>query len=270
MKHSFLLSIAIATALFLGFTTTTIAQNAGAIKSAAVTYTDGTTTMVGFIAYDSSYTKKRPAILIAPEWWGLNDYTRNRAKQLAALGYVAFVIDYYANGTFTTNPTDAVALATPYYKDPQLAKKRFDAALATVKTYSDVDTNKIAAIGYCFGGSMIFNAAKQGENLKGIVSFHGGFTGVPLDKDLLKAKVLACHGANDQFVKAPEVAMFKKQMDSIGADYKFIDYPGATHAFSNPDATAIGIKYSMPIAYNEAADKGSFQAMMEFFDRIFK
>jgi dienelactone hydrolase len=270
MKRSIIVSITIATIFFLACSNAVVAQNAGSIKSESVTYTDGVTTMIGFIAYDSSNTKKRPAILIAPEWWGVTDYTRNRAKQLAALGYVAFVVDYYANGTVATNPTDAVALATPYYKDPQLAKKRFDAALATVKKYGDVDNDKIAALGYCFGGSMVLNAAKMGEDLKGVVSMHGGYIGVPLDKNLLKAKVLACHGADDQFIKAAEVATFKKQMDSIGADYKFIDYPGATHAFSNPEATALGKKFNMPIAYNEAADKDSFQAMTEFFERIFK
>jgi len=268
MKH--FLIVTAATIFFLVNSNVTMAQNAGSIKAESVTYTDGVSTLIGYVAYDSSNTKKRPAILIAPEWWGVTDYTRNRAKQLAALGYVAFVIDYYGNGTVATNPTDAVALATPYYKDPVLSKRRFDAALAQVKTYAVTDQSKVAAVGYCFGGSMIFNAAKMGEDIKGIADIHGGLVGVPPVKGVLKAKVLACHGADDQFIKAPEVAEFKSQMDSIGADYKFIDYPGATHAFSNPEATAVGKKFNMPIAYNEAADKGSFEAMTEFFDRIFK
>lgn len=268
MKQSIILSII--TIFLLSFAISIKAQNAAAIKSESVTYTDGVSTLIGYVAYDSSNIKKRPAILIVPEWWGVNDYTRGRAKQLAALGYVAFVVDYYGNGTVATNPTDAVALATPYYKNPQLAKGRFDAALAVVKTYSDVDTSNIAALGYCFGGSMVFNAAKMGENLKGIVSMHGGLVGVPPVKGLLKASVLACHGEDDQFIKESEVAEFKKQMDSIGADYKFIDYPGATHAFSNPDATALGKKWNMPIAYNEAADKASWIAMEEFLNKIFK
>ena len=265
-----LMIIAIATILFLAYSNSTIAQNVAGVKSESVTYTDGVSTLIGFVAYDSTNTKKRPAILIAPEWWGVTDYTRNRAKQLAAQGYIAFVVDYYGNGTVATNPTDAVALATPYYKDPQLSKRRFDAALAQVKTYSVTDPSKVAAVGYCFGGSMIFNAAKLGADVKGIADIHGGLLGVPPVKGELKAKVLACHGADDQFIKDAEVSEFKKQMDSIGADYKYIDYPGATHAFSNPEATAIRKKFNMPIAYNEAADKGSWQAMTEFFDRIFK
>ncbi|HMG82278.1 MAG TPA: dienelactone hydrolase family protein [Ferruginibacter sp.] len=267
MKRLIILSTAFIVMFSFLFTPATKAQN---IKAMNITYTDGVSTLIGYVAYDSTNTKKRPAILIAPEWWGVTDYTRNRAKQLAALGYIAFVVDYYGNGTVATNPTDAVALATPYYKDPVLAKKRFDAALAILKTYTVVDDSKIAAVGYCFGGSMIFNAAKMGEDLKGIVSMHGGLVGVPPVKGVLKAKVLACHGADDQFIKETEVTEFKKQMDSVGADYKFIDYPGATHAFSNPEATAIGKKFNMPIAYNEAADKGSFAAMTDFFDQIFK
>jgi len=269
MKRSIILSVMLVAISFL-FATTIKAQSAAGVKSGSVTYTDGVSTLVGFVAYDSTNTKKRPAILIAPEWWGVTDYTRNRAKQLAAAGYIAFVIDYYGNGTVASNPTDAVALATPYYKDPVLAKKRFDAALTKVKTYAVTDQSKVAAVGYCFGGSMIFNAAKLGADVKGIADIHGGLLGVPPVKSSLKAKVLACHGADDQFIKAAEVAEFKKQMDSIGADYKYIDYPGATHAFSNPEATAIGKKFNMPIAYNEAANKGSWQAMLEFFDRIFK
>jgi dienelactone hydrolase len=268
MKRSIILSIA--TVFFLVTTNSVMAQKASSIKSASVTYMDGTTSMVGFVAYDSSYSTKRPLILIAPEWWGVTDYTKSRAKQLAALGYVAFVVDYYGDGTVATNPSDAIKYATPLYKNAQLAKSHFDAALATAKTYSDVDPTKIGAIGYCFGGAMILNTARLGEDIKGLVTFHGGLAGVPVDKNLFKAKVLVCHGGDDQFVTPAEVATFKKQMDSIGADYKFIVYPGATHAFSNPAATEIGKKFSMPIAYNEAADKGSWQAMQDFFDKIFK
>ena len=131
-----------------------LAQKGNAIKLAPVTYTDGTTTMIGFIAYDSSYKAKRPAVLIAPEWWGVTDYVKSRAKQLAALGYVAFVVDYYGNGAVAENPDEAMKLATPFYKDPELAKKHFDAALTVVKSNKYVNPSKIAAIGYCFGGAM--------------------------------------------------------------------------------------------------------------------
>jgi len=227
-------------------------------------------TMKNFVAYDSAGTAKKPGILIIPEWWGLTDYAQGRAKQLAALGYVAIAVDIYGDGKTAANPDDAGKWATPFYKDPQMAKKRFDAALAKLKSYPQVDTTKIAAIGYCFGGAMVLNMARLGEDLKGVVSFHGNLIGVPADKNLLKAKILVCHGADDQFVKPEEVAAFKKQMDSINADYTFKQYAGATHAFTNPGATDIGKKFNMPIAYNAAADTASWNEMKVFFDRIFK
>jgi dienelactone hydrolase len=208
-------------------------------------------------------------VLIVHEWWGLNDYVKGRAKQLADLGYLAMAIDMYGDGKMGTNPDEAGKLATPFYTNPALAKSRFDAALAKIKTYSQADTTKIAAIGYCFGGAMVLNMARLGENLNGVVSFHGNLVGVPADKKLLKAKVLVCHGADDQFVKPAEVAAFKKQMDSIGANYTFKQYDGATHAFSNPEATELGQKFKMPIAYNAAADAASWKDMKDFFHTIF-
>ena len=240
------------------------------IQEENITYTTDTVTMKGLVAWDSTRSDKRPAVLVVHEWWGLNDYSKGRAKQLAELGYVAMAIDMFGNGQTADNPDLAGKLAMPFYKDPAMAKKRFDAALAKLKTYPQVDTSKIAAIGYCFGGSIVLNAAKLGDNLNGVVSFHGGLAGVPADKNLLKSKILVCHGADDQFVKADEVATFRKQMDSIGADYTFKVYPGATHAFSNPNATALGEKFKLPIAYNAAADTASWNEMKNFFGRIFK
>jgi dienelactone hydrolase len=151
-----------------------------------------------------------------------------------------------------------------------MTKSRFDAALKKLKTFSNVDTNNIAAIGYCFGGGVVLNVARLGEDLKGVVSFHGSLIGAPADKKLLKAKILVCHGAADQFTKPQDVAQFKKQMDSIGADYTFKQYPDASHAFTNPKATEIGEKYKIPIKYNAAADSASWNDMKDFFAKIFK
>jgi dienelactone hydrolase len=240
------------------------------IKEEAVTYTVDSMTMHGFVAYDSNSSEKRPAVLVVPEWWGLNDYTKSRAKQLAGLGYIAFAVDMYGEGKIADDPGTAQKFATPFYSDPQMAKKHFDAALAEVKKYAQTDTSRIAAIGYCFGGSMVLNAAKLGDNLKGVVSFHGDLAGVPANKDLLKAAILVCHGMDDKFVSAETVAAFKKQMDSVKADFTFREYPGATHAFTNPNATKIGQQFNMPIAYNAAADTASWKEMRIFFDRIFK
>ncbi len=233
-------------------------------------YTADTTTMNGFIAYDSATTNKRPVVLVIPEWWGLNDYTKSRATQLASLGYLAMAVDMYGNGKTADNPELAGKMAMPFYLDPSFAKSRFDAALAKVKTYALADTNQVAAIGYCFGGGMVLNMARLGENLSGVVSFHGSLIGTPADKALLKAPILVCHGADDQFVPAEEVAKFKKQMDSISAVYTFRSYPGATHAFTNPAATETGKKFSIPIAYNAAADSASWVEMKAFFGKIFR
>ncbi len=240
------------------------------IKEHAVSYSADSVNMNGFVAYDESSEAKRPVVLVVHEWWGLNDYAKKRARQLAELGYLAFAIDMYGNGITADNPEQAGKLAEPFYQDPTMAKKRFDAALEKIKTFPQADTNQIAAIGYCFGGAQVLNMAKLGEKLKAVVSFHGNIVGVPVNKDLLKGNILVCHGAEDKFVSAEEVALFKKQMDSINAAYVFKSYPGATHAFTNPDATKTGEKFSIPIAYNAAADTASWNDMKAFFGIVFK
>jgi len=239
------------------------------IKEENVSYGNDSAKLTGFVAYDAASDAKRPVVLVIHEWWGLNDYVKNRTRQLAKLGYLAIAVDMYGDGKMGTDPQEAGNLATPFYKNPALAKSRFDAALQKIKTYSQADTNKIAAIGYCFGGAMVLNMARLGEPLNAVVSFHGNLVGVPADKNLLKAKILVCHGADDQFVKPEEVATFKNQMDSIGADYTFKQYAGATHAFSNPAATEMGQRFKIPIAYNAAADSASWNEMKIFFGKIF-
>lgn len=251
-------------------TETNMDVSAPVIKEENVSYKADTATMNSFIAYDGSIDKKRPVVLIIPEWWGLNDYAKGRARQLATMGYVAMAVDMYGNGAIADNPTLAGELAGPFYKDPALAKSRFDAALAKAMAISVADTSQVAAIGYCFGGAMVLNMARLGENLDGVVSFHGGLVGTPANKDLLKADILVCHGEADKFVSNEEVAQFKKQMDSIGAKYSFKSYPGAGHAFSNPAATEMGKKFSIPVEYNAAADTASWNDMKTFFARIFK
>ena len=235
-----------------------------------ITYTSDSVTMNGFVVYDENKEGQRPAVLVVHEWWGLNDYPKRRARELAKLGYIAMAVDMYGNGKTVDNPGDAGKMVGAFYQDPQMAKKRFDAAVAKLKTYAQVDTSEIAAIGYCFGGGVLLNTARLGDNLKAVVSFHGMLLGTPADKNLLKTKILVCHGADDKFVPPSDVAQFKKQMDSIGADYTFKSYPGALHAFTNPDATAAGQKFNIPIAYDAAADTASWKDMREFFERVFK
>jgi dienelactone hydrolase/predicted small secreted protein len=242
---------------------------APAIREESVTYKVDTATSIGFIAYDSSKADKRPVVLIVPEWWGLNDYVKRRARQLAELGYLAVAADFYGQGRVGATPDEAMKLAMPFYKEPQLAVANLEAALAKAATYAQADTAKTAAIGYCFGGAMVLSAARLGMPLTGVVSFHGGLAEVAPVKGPVKARVLVCNGAADTFVKPEDIAAFKKQMDSAGVQYTFKDYPGALHAFTNPDATETGKKFNLKIAYNEEADKQSWSDMRAFFRDIF-
>lgn len=244
--------------------------NAPVLKEENISYKIDSLNMDGYIVYDENIAGKRPAVLVVHEWWGLNDYAKKRARELARLGYIAMAVDMYGNGRQADNPTDAGNLAMPFYQNPAMAKTHFEAALNKLKEYPETDPANIAGIGYCFGGGVLLNIARMGEQLKGLVSFHGSLVGTPADKSLLKAKILVCHGDDDKFVPATEVQTFKKQMDSIGADYIFKSYPGATHAFTNPAATAMGQKFNIPIAYNAAADTASWNEMKIFFKALFK
>jgi dienelactone hydrolase len=243
-------------------------MKAAQIETQTVSYNSGRDTMVGFVALANDNKGKRPVVLLVHEWWGLNDYVKNRAKQLAELGYLAFAVDMYGNGKVAATPDEAKSYAMPFYKEPEMAASRIADAWAKAIGYPLADSSKVAAIGYCFGGGMLLNAAKMGMPFTGIVSFHGSLAGVP-PKGPMKTKFLICHGQADKNVSAEDIAIFKKQMDSVGADYTFKEYAGATHAFTNPDATEVGKKFNMPIAYNAAADTASWYDMKAFLERIF-
>ncbi len=235
-----------------------------------ILYSGDSTTMSGFVVYNKKDTARRPAILVVPEWWGMNEYAKMRARKLAELGYIAMAVDVYGNGKTADNPDSAEALATPFYQNPEKAKLRVDAAIARLKQYPQTDATRIGAVGYCFGGGVLLNTVRLGDELKGIVSFHGSLTGTPARKELLTARILVCHGGADPFVPRDEVNLFKKQMDSIGAPYTFKVYDSATHAFSNPDATATGEQFKLPIRYNAKADTASWNDMRIFFKELFK
>jgi len=240
------------------------------LKEETVSYKVDSLSMNSYVVYDENIEGKRPAVLVIHEWWGLNDYAKRRARQLAELGYIAMAVDMYGNGRMGNDPTAAQNLAMPFYQNPQMAKTHFDAALEKLKAFAQTDASKIAGIGYCFGGGVLLNLARMGEPLNAVVSFHGSLIGTPADKNLTKAEILVCHGDADPFVPKEQVEQFKKQMDSIGKAYTFKAYPGALHAFTNPDATELGKKFNLPIAYNAAADTASWNDMKDFFARIFK
>ena len=240
------------------------------LKEENVTFSADSITMNGYVVYDENVQGARPAVIVVPEWWGLNEYAKKRARDLAGLGYIALAMDIYGNGRQADNPDSAGMLAGPFYQNPSMAKPRFEAAMAKLKSYPQADASRFAAIGYCFGGAQVLNMARFGEDLKGVVSFHGNLAVTTPDKNLLKAKILVCHGADDTFVPQAEVDKFKKQMDSVGATYTFKSYPGAVHAFTNPNATAMGEKFKLNIRYNAAADTASWNDMKTFFNEIFK
>lgn len=239
------------------------------ITTEDLTYSENGKTFKSFLAFDKNKSGKLPVVFIIPEWWGMNDYVKNRAKQLAESGYMAIAVDMYGEGKMVDNPDDAGKLAKPFYGNAELAKQSFEAALKQIEKNEKADTGKMAAIGYCFGGAMALNMARVNEPLKGVISFHGNLmTGVkPVTN---KIPVLVLNGEDDTFVSKDEIASFKKQMDSAGVQYKFVNYPGAIHSFTNPDATAVGKKYKLKVAYNEAADKASWEEMITFFNKIFK
>ena len=269
MKIKFF-SIAVLLALFSSSLSFVQGKTKPMLKEETILYIAEGVTLKGFVVYDESKSGKLPVVLVVHEWWGLNDYAKNRARQLAGLGYFAMAVDMYGGGKTASNPQQAQDMATPFYQNPKLSKIRLDAALNKIKEFKQADSKNVAAIGYCFGGSVVLNSAKLGADLKGVVSFHGGLAGVNADKKLLKAKILVCHGASDKFVTEKDVTNFKHELDSIGADYTFKSYANATHAFTNPDATITGKQFNMPIEYNEAADKASWKDMEDFLKILFK
>ena len=240
------------------------------LKEEAITYSLGNSIRNNFVVFDQNVEGVRPAVLVIHEWWGLNDYAKMRARELAKLGYIAMAVDMYGDGKMGSDPDEAGKLATPFYTNPELAKPIIEAALRKLKSYNETDLSRIGAIGYCFGGAQVLNLAKMGENFVGVVSFHGNLNVVPANKDLLKSDILVCHGDSDPFVPQAEVDQFKKQMDSIGAKYTLKVYPGASHAFTNPEATALGQKFNIPVKYDAKADSASWNDMKAFFTRVFE
>ncbi len=230
-----------------------------------ITYKAGDTEMAGCLAYDDAQTGKRPGIVVVQEWWGNNDYPRFRAKELAKLGYVAFAVDMYGKGKTTDDPKQAGEWATAVKSDPALEKQRFEAGLAILKQQPNVDPDKLGAIGYCFGGSVVLDAARTMQPLKAVVSFHGDLK-TNTSAQTISTKILVCTGEADVFVPKTDIANFETEMKKAGADYKIITYPGAHHAFTNPKADAHHIDN---IKYDPAADKKSWEDMKAFFAAVF-
>ncbi|MDA8084779.1 MAG: dienelactone hydrolase family protein [Nitrospiraceae bacterium] len=235
-----------------------------------VEYSSGGVTMKGYLAYDAGLKGKRPGILVVHEWWGLNDYARRRARMLAELGYVALALDMYGEGRQAVHPDDAGKFSSELMKNFDVAKARFLAAMDFLKKQRSVDPANIAAIGYCFGGGVVLNMARQGVDLKGVASFHGGLAAVkPAQPGSIKAKILVLNGGDDTFTTPQQIEAFRQEMKDAGADMTFITYPGAKHSFTNPDADAYAKKFNLPLAYNAEADRKSWDELKKFLKTIF-
>jgi dienelactone hydrolase len=235
-----------------------------------VAYSANGTALKGYIARPAS-AGKRPGVLVVHEWWGNNEYPRKRADMLAQLGYVALALDMFGDGKVATHPSDAGKFAGEVRRNMDVAEKRFRAAMSLLGSQPDVDARRTAAIGYCFGGGMVLEMARRGLDLAGVVSFHGGLaTQSPAKTGGVKAKVLVLNGADDPLVKPEQIEAFKTEMKSAGVDYAFINYAGAVHAFTNPDATENGKKFNLPLAYNAEADRKSWEEMQRFLGGVLK
>ena len=228
-------------------------------------------TMVGYLAYDQDISGPRPGVLVVPEWWGLNDYARKRARMLAEIGYAALAVDMYGGGKVASNPEGAQGFSSELLKDFDTAAARFNAAMAVLRKQPVVDPARIAAIGYCFGGAIVLNMARQAADLKGVVSFHGTLTAAkPVQAGTIKAKILVLNGAADRFITPQQLEQFKEEMKAAGADFRVVSYPGAMHSFTNPDADALAKRFNLPIGYNADADKQSWEEMKRFLKDIFE
>jgi dienelactone hydrolase len=238
-----------------------------AVKEDPVTYQDGDTMMKGFVVYDDAVQGKRPGIVMVHEWWGITKHIHTEAQKLAQQGYTAFIADMYGDAKTADNPKDAGALSGGVMKDPKVMEARFNAARAQLAKHPSVDPAHVGAVGYCFGGAVVLNMARAGTDLAAVAGFHASLglnTPAPAP-GTVKAKMLVLNGADDPFVKREQYEVFKKDLDAAKADYRVIEYPGAVHAFTNPDATELGEKFKLPLRYDAKVDAEAKGEASKFF-----
>jgi len=245
-------------------------EAAAAIVGEPLVYKSGDFTMQGYLAYDDTISGKRPGILVVHEWWGQNEYARERARKLAELGYTALAVDMYGDGKQAEHPDEAGKFAAEVRQNMPAATQRFRAAMLLLQKHPTVDAEHIAAIGYCFGGGVVLEMARQGLDLDAVVTFHGSLaTASPAEPGKIKARILVCHGADDKLVPPDQVEAFLREMKAAGVDYTFLSYPGAKHSFTNPGADIYAEKFNIPVGYNAEADKRSWQDMQDFLKDTF-
>ncbi len=227
--------------------------------------------MVGYIVYDKRFTGKRPGILVVHEWWGQNDHTRNSARALAKAGYIAMAVDMYGDGKEASHPEEAQEFSSEVMSNFSKSKQRFTQARQILENHEMTRPENMAAIGYCFGGGVVLNMARQGTDLDAVVSLHGSLSAIEKAKDgKVQARILVLNGADDPFVPQQQIEAFKAEMDAANADYEFVNFPGAKHGFTNPQATKLGNEYDLPLEYDEGADEESWEMTLTFLDESFK
>ncbi len=237
------------------------------VKKETIQYKDGDVELEGFLAWDDSISGKRPGILIVHEWWGLNDYARHRAEMLAQSGYVAFAVDMYGKGKVTEHAKEAGEWAGQIRANIQKWRERAMAGLEVLRKHDQVDTRRLAAIGYCFGGATVMQLAYAGAGLAGVVSFHGSLPAPEKDAaGKIKAKILICHGAADSFISQETIEKCQAALEEARADWQMIFYSGAKHSFTNPGAGQAGLD---GLKYDKNADQRSWRHMQDFFNEIF-
>ena len=230
-----------------------------AVREVPVTYKDGETTLKGFVVHDDAKKGKHPGIILVHEWWGITKHMHNEARRFAREGYTVLIADMYGDAKTADNPKDAGALSGSVIKNPEVMKSRFNAARETLAKQPSVDPSRIGAAGYCFGGAVVINMARAGADLAAVAGFHASLglnTPAPAP-GTVKAKVLVLNGADDPFVKPEQYEALKKDMAAAQADYRVVEYPGAVHAFTNPEATALGKKFNLPLRYDAKANKAA-------------
>ena len=243
-----------------------------AIKEEPVTYKDGETTMKGAVVYDTAKTGKRPGIVMVHEWWGITKHIHDEARRFADQGYTVFIADMYGDAKTADNPKDAGALSGSVMKNPQTMESRFNAAREQLAKHPSVDPTHIGAVGYCFGGAVVLNMARAGADLAGVAGFHASLglnTPAPAP-GTVKAKMLVLNGADDPFVKKEQYVKFKSDLDAAKAEYKVVEYPGAVHGFTNPEATELGKKFNLPLRYDAKADEQAKAEASKFFAEVLK
>jgi dienelactone hydrolase len=264
MKH---LSILVAALLIM------LASNSawGKVIAKEVEYRSGDTVLKGYLAENPKYKGKRPTVLVVHEWWGHNEYARKRARMLAEMGYTALAVDMYGDGKTAKHPEDAGKFAGEVMKNKALGEARFNAALEFVKQQPSVDPARIAAIGYCFGGGVVLHMARQGADLRGVVSFHGSLaTDTPAQPGMIKAKILVFTGGADAMVPAEVGGAFVTEMEKAGAFLSFVSFPGVKHSFTNPDADRYAREFNLPLAYDVKADELSWKETGLFLKTVLK